>query len=179
MFVEIALVARLAVFLGHPIYALGVLLFSIIASAGAGSYASGSVPLTRRPWVYVYPALIAAAVVVVRFTTPFVAGQMVASSMPAKIAVSVLIVAPLGFLLGLAFPTGMRLAAKASRRDTPWYWALNGVFGVLGSALTVFVSIHAGISTSLYVGAACYVAVLLCNRAILRQAARAGRPGGA
>ena len=170
MFVEIALVARLSVFLGHPIYALGVLLFSIIASAGAGSYASGAFPLTERPWVYVYPALIAAAIVAVRFIVPTVGHHMVASSMPAKIAASVATVVPLGLLLGVAFPTGMRLVGMASSRETPWYWALNGIFGVLGSALTVFVSIHFGISVSLYVGAFCYILILLCNRGILGKA---------
>jgi hypothetical protein len=171
MFVEIALVARLSVFLGHPIYALGVLLFSIIASAGIGSYASGSLPLARRPWIYVYPALIAAAIIAVRLLAPFVAGRMVAASMAAKIAASVAIVAPLGLVLGVAFPTGMRLVAAASARETPWYWALNGVFGVLGSALTVFVSIHFGISASLYAGAVCYLLILPSNRAILARSA--------
>lgn len=171
MFVEIALVARLSVFLGHPIYALGVLLFSIIASAGLGSYLSGGFPLTKRPWVYIYPVAIAAAIIAVRFIAPFVGHRMVASSMPAKIAASVLTVVPLGLLLGVAFPTGMRLVAMVSPRETPWYWALNGIFGVLGSALTVLVSIDFGISTSLYAGALCYLLIPASIRAIIARAA--------
>jgi hypothetical protein len=52
---------------------------------------------------------------------------------------------------------------RASRAaETPWYWALNGIFSVLCSALAVFISIYLGISVSLYVGAACYGLLLLC-----------------
>jgi len=175
MFVEMALVERLSVFLGHPIYALGVLLFTIIASAGVGSFASTSLPLTRRPWVYVYPVAIAAAIAAVRFVMPVLGHQMVSAAMPARIVVSVVTIMPLGLLMGAGFPTGMRLVTPWASAETPWYWALNGIFGVLGSALTVFVSIYSGISVSLYVGATCYLMLLVSNYAILR---RRPIPGG-
>jgi spermidine synthase len=156
MFVEIALIQRLAVFLGHPMYALGILLFTIIASAGAGSRLSEKLPLTRSPWVYVFPAAIAAAVLAIRFVLPQVATDMVSAPMSIKIPVSIAVIVPLGILLGFAFPTGMKLVRSARASETPWYWAINGVFGVLCAALTVFVSIYFGISTSFYVGAVCY-----------------------
>jgi hypothetical protein len=56
----------------------------------------------------------------------------------------------------------MRIAKSVSDDDTPWYWALNGILGVLCSALAVFVSIYSGISTSFYFAAVCYAAVLPC-----------------
>jgi hypothetical protein len=160
MFVEIAMIQRLSVFLGHPVYALGILLFSIIASAGLGSLASERLPLTRRPWIFLYPAIIAAAIMVIRFVLPVVSSAAMSASMATKIVISIVAVAPMGFLLGLAFPTGMRLVRASKAAETPWYWALNGVFGVLCSAITVFVSIYFGIATSLYISAACYVCVL-------------------
>jgi hypothetical protein len=160
MFVEIALIQRLSVFLGHPMYALGILLFTIIASAGIGSRLSESLPLTRRPWVFVYPVLIVAAILVIRFALPMLGSDMVSASMASRIAASIVLIVPLGILLGFAFPTGMKLARSARAAETPWYWAINGVFGVLCAALTVFVSIYFGISTSFYVGAICYIALL-------------------
>ena len=63
MFVEIALIQRLNVFTGHPIYSLGILLFTLIASTGVGSFVSDHLPLTRKPWVYVFPAITAMSVV--------------------------------------------------------------------------------------------------------------------
>ena len=162
MFVEIALMQRLSVFLGHPMYALGVLLFTIIASAGLGSLLSERLPLVRAPWVYVYPAVIAAAVLVVRQVLAVLGAELVSSSMPERVLASVATIVPLGLLLGVSFPVGMRLVRTARMHETPWYWALNGVFSVLCSALTVFISIYFSISTSLYVGAACYILLLVC-----------------
>jgi hypothetical protein len=168
MFVEIALIQRLSVFLGHPIYALGVLLFTIIASAGLGSFLSERLPLARRPWVFVYPVVIALAVLAVRLILPILSSQTVSASMLVKILASIAAIVPLGLLLGTAFPTGMRLVMFTRSAETPWYWALNGVFGVLCAALTVFISIYSGISMSLYIGAFCYVLILLCIPRILR-----------
>jgi hypothetical protein len=162
MFVEISLIQRLSVFLGHPIYALGILLFTIIASAGAGSFLSERLPLTRSPWVYVYPVAIAIAIVIIRFLIPSLGSNMMSSPLMVKILVSILVISPLGILMGVCFPIGMRLVRTIRAAETPWYWALNGIFGVLCSALTVFISIYFGIATSLYVAAICYLMLLLC-----------------
>jgi spermidine synthase len=180
MFVEIALMQRLSVFLGHPMYALGVLLFAIIASAGLGSLLSERLPLARVPWVYTYPAVIAAAVIVVRQVLAVLGAELVSSSMPERILASVATIIPLGLLLGVSFPVGMRLVRTSRMPETPWYWALNGVFSVLCSALTVFISIYFSISTSLYVGAACYVLLLLCLPGMVgaARAYQAAPPGG-
>ena len=177
MFAEIALIQRLSVFLGHPIYALGVLLFTVIASAGVGSYLSERLPLTRPPWAIVYPLVISAAILAIRFILPHASSGMMSSAQSAKILVSIIIIAPLGLLLGLGFPTGMRFVRQSRHSETPWYWAINGVFGVLCSALAVFISIYFAISTSLYVAAACYCLLLLCMPGMMR-AAREQKSGG-
>lgn len=171
MLVEIALVQRLTVFLGHPMYALGILLFTIIASAGVGSYLSEKLPLTKKPWVFVYPLAIAAAVLAVRFVMPVLGRSMVSAATAVKIPTAVVIIFPLGMLMGFAFPAGMGLVRLARVGETPWYWALNGICGVLCSALTVFISIYSGISVSLYIGATCYLLLLACLPAMTRSRA--------
>jgi hypothetical protein len=87
-----------------------------------------------------------------------------------RIVSSVATIVPLGMLLGVSFPVGMRLVRISRMAETPWYWALNGVFSVLCSALTVFISIYFSISTSLYVGALCYVMLLFCLPGMLKAA---------
>ena len=67
MFVEIALIERLSVFLGHPVYALGILLFALILSAGFGSLGSEHIPLTRAPLVLIYPLVIVFGIITTRF----------------------------------------------------------------------------------------------------------------
>jgi hypothetical protein len=162
MFVEIALIQRLSVFLGHPVYALGILLFALILSAGFGSFASEHLPLTRAPWVFVYPLVIVCGIVTTRFLLPTLWSNLSSSSMPLKIMTSVLVVMPLGVMLGVCFPVGMRLVKSRLPTETPWFWALNGVFSVLSSALAVFVSIFLGISTNFDIAALSYVLILGC-----------------
>ena len=169
MFVEMGLIQRLSVFLGHPVYGLGILLFTIIASAGIGSYISDRLPLTRAPWIIVYPIGVALMILAMRFLLPFLGSSMASSPTITRIIVSIAVITPLGLLMGVCFPTGMRLVRASRGAETPWYWALNGMFGVLCSALAVFVSIYVSISTSLYIGLACYIAILLTLPALMRE----------
>ena len=70
----------------------------------------------------------------------------------------------------------MRLARMVQTEDTPWFWALNGIFGVLCSVLAVFLSIHFGISTNFYIAACCYLALVFCIRGFYRVLAEAAAP---
>lgn len=171
MLVEIAMIQRLTVLLSHPVYALGVLLFTIILSTGIGSLLSERLPLTRAPWMFVYPLVAAAAILAAPSALRLALSQMMAAPMMSRILVAVALTFPIGVILGLFFPTGMRLASQVSAGETPWYWALNGVFGVLCSALAVFISIYTGISTNFYIAAACYAAVAACVWGLHRRIA--------
>ncbi|MCX7015576.1 MAG: hypothetical protein NTW86_23990, partial [Candidatus Sumerlaeota bacterium] len=170
MLAEIALIQRLTVFLGHPIYALGVLLFTLILSTGLGSLISDRLPLTRPPWVYLYPLAALGALLLLSVSLSPLLGAMAGVALGGRIAASIAIIAPLGALLGLFFPTGMRMVRAASATESPWYWALNGIFGVLCSALAVFISIYAGISTNLVLAGLCYGGVILAQRGLAGEA---------
>jgi len=162
MLVEIALIQRLSVFLGHPVYSLGILLFTIILSTGIGSFLSEHLPLARFPWIFVYPITTALAIIMIQFVLPALISNMITSAMLNKIAASIAVIFPLGVLMGFFFPTGMRIVQSARSAETPWYWALNGIFGVFCSALAVFFSIYFGISTNFYIAAICYTMLLIC-----------------
>ena len=171
MFVEIALIQRLNVFTGHPIYSLGILLFTLIASTGMGSFVSDHLPLTRKPWVYVFPIITAMSVVALNTILHYLLSHMMAEDTATKILMSVLVIFPVGMLMGLFFPTGMRLVQTSYEDETPWFWALNGIMGVLCSALAVFVSIIFGISTNFYIAAVAYALVLWCVYNLYRERA--------
>lgn len=160
MLVEIALVQRLSVFLGHPIYALGILLFSMILSTGLGSLLSNKLVVTKKKLLQVYPLIAAVFILCISFLVPIVISVMIDHSIVEKIISSVLMILPLGFSLGWFFPLGMRLVRNRSAQFTPWYWALNGIFGVLFSAMAVLVSIYAGISINFYIAAIMYAALI-------------------
>ena len=59
--------------------------------------------------------------------------------------------------MGFGFPTGMRLISLIDREPTPWFWGINGAAGVLASIIAVACSIALGISTTLNLGAVCYL----------------------
>jgi hypothetical protein len=166
MLAEIALIQRLSVFLGHPVYALGILLFTMIAGSGLGSYISDGLPLTRSSWKFLIPLLAACVILVTRVLLNEVMVRMIAAGLLTKIIASILMIFPLGLLLGFFFPMGMRLFRTVSSDEIPWFWALNGVFGVLCSALAVLISIQFGISTNLYISSICY---FLISVSLLRK----------
>jgi spermidine synthase len=160
MFVEIGLIQSLSVFLGHPIYALGILLFTIIASTGIGSFVSERISLTRI--VFILPLIMVLGILMIKFLIPIITSSLITSIMFYKIIVSILMIFPLGILMGFFFPVGMRLVKSVGDSNTAWYWGLNGIFGVLSSALAVFFAIYFGISTNFYIGAVCYATLLIC-----------------
>ncbi len=167
MFVEIGLIQRLSVFLGHPVYALGVLLFTIILSAGVGSILSESVSLSRTKLILALPMVAALTVLAAETGVSLLVSAFITAPMCTKITLSIVTVFPLGLLLGFFFPLGLRIAQAAHRAETPWFWSLNGIFGVLSSAVAVLVSIYLSIAMNFYIGAACYLALLVCVRSML------------
>jgi hypothetical protein len=171
MFTEIGLIQKLSVFLGHPVYALGILLFTIILAAGIGSSLSEFLPRRKRPLIAA--ALVtAAAIVGASYLLSALVAAMATSAMPVRIIASIALIAPLGVALGLFFPVGMGLAKQQQMPETPWFWALNGVFGVLASALAVFVAIYFSISANFWLGALCYLALIpLLTRMVAVRAA--------
>ncbi len=169
MFVEMGLIQRLSIFLGHPTYALGILLFTIILSSGIGSYLSGYLPITRTPWGHGFPACAAIVIMLMPAILTKLISEMITSPIISKIIASVIVIFPLGLLLGIFFPAGMRLMSRASASIfTPWFWALNGIFSLLSSALAVFFAIYFGISTNFYIAATCYAFLSFCLRSLGR-----------
>ena len=78
-----------------------------------------------------------------------------------RIAVAVLVVAPLAVLMGMPFPTGLRLAGQEERLLVPWAWAVNGGASVFGSVLAVLISMTYGFTNTLLFGAALYAVALI------------------
>lgn len=156
MLLEIGTIQRLNLFLGSPAYAVGVLLSSIIASTGAGSLLSSRLRLTRMPALIIFPLATALLAILASYGLSAMVTSLIAWSLIERIFASVMVVFPLGFLMGFFFPTGMELAQRRNAGHLPWFFALNGVFGVLCSVLAVFLSIHFGISMNFYLAAAGY-----------------------
>jgi hypothetical protein len=162
MFVELGLLSRLSVYLGHPTLALAVLLAGIILFTGIGSLLSNRLVLSRARPATLYPLIPFVLLVLLLPLMRLLMDATNSSITPVRIAISVLLIAPPAMGLGLGFPVGLRLIGRLERARGaqssigPWLWGINGACGVTASGLALACSMAWGMSTTLLVGAACY-----------------------
>jgi hypothetical protein len=157
MLIEISQVQRLAIFLGHPAYSLSVVLFSLLLSSGAGSLFTARLDVDRKRSAIIALVLLVSVLIAFGGITPFVIHHFQAASTPVRIAVSIGVLSPVGFLMGMAFPIGMRRALADEPSIAPWLWGVNGAASVCASVLVVVIALGAGISVAFWVGGACYI----------------------
>jgi MFS family permease len=162
MLIELSQVQRFSITLGHPIYALAVVLFTLFLATGLGSVSFGKLcDLTKNQ---LHMLLVAVLVVTAIFglATPTLVHALAPESTAVRIGASVASLFPVGFVLGLGFPAGMRLGFKHGQNLTAWLWGINGAASVLGSVLSVVLSMFVGISTSYWCGFIFYAIALYC-----------------
>jgi hypothetical protein len=163
-------------FLGHPTYALTVVVFLLLLSSGAGSLASRKwVAHPKHAWLPL--ALIAATLVLYVFILPGLLNALVGLPFDAKLLISAVLLVPLGFAMGMPFPAGLRALASAPVPDFPaaeqfqenaveWAWAMNAGSSVLGSILAMVIAIQFGLNVALACGAAAYLIAILFSRTL-------------
>jgi len=157
--VELALLQHLTLLLGHPIFTLSILLFTLLAAGGLGSRSSGRF----RPGRVCLG--IAALAVGYALALPRVVPALLPLPLGARIAVAILLVAPLGFLMGMPFPRGLRETGRGPFPLPPFYWGLNGIFSVLGSMATMVTAVVFGFTWAMLGGAGFYLVASAASRA--------------
>ena len=169
--VEIAFIQRFVLFLGHPTYALTVVIFLLMLSSGAGSLSSRLwLPQTNSGWVPLLLVIVTLLADV--FFLPSRLTALVGMGFGYRLLVSGILLVPLGFVMGMPFPTGLRALAALPAPEFPagqtgsdnaieWAWAMNAAASVLGSVLAMVIAIQFGLTVTLACGAAAYVMALL------------------
>jgi hypothetical protein len=167
--VEIAFIQRFVLFLGHPTYALTVVIFLMMLSSGAGSLFSRRwLPRTRMVWVPLL--LVVVALLVDLFFLPHWLVELVGLDFGYRLLISGALLIPLGFAMGMPFPTGLRALAASPVPEFPgetadneveWAWAMNAGASVLGSVLAMVIAIRFGLTTTLACGAVAYLLALV------------------
>jgi hypothetical protein len=161
MFVEIGLLRRFSLFLGPPIYALAVILCALLVSSGVGALLSGRLPETRLRRGL--PLLLLALVLLsfwYGFGLPAVLESQLGLSLPLRCLLAGVLLVPLGLLLGMPLPLGMRLFHRDGSA-VPWSWGVNSATSVLGANLAVAVAMNAGFTLTLLTGTLLYLLALL------------------
>jgi hypothetical protein len=191
IFIEIGLMQRFILFLGHPVYSTSVVLFSLLTFSGLGSFLSGRLltispgaaareeagerdPRQLQRWVIPLLGLLTAAYIV---ALPGVFHVLLSLDLTYRVVISIVLLAPLGLLMGMPFPTGIRLVDRVNPSLVPWAWGVNGFSSVIGSILAVMIAqsygfaLVMGLAIVIYLGG--LAAVLSLGR-VAESAAQAG-----
>lgn len=149
--VELALLQHLTLLVGHPIYTLSVLLFTLLAFGGIGAALS--------PRWSMWKACVAVALIgaIEALALPRLVPALLWLPLWGRIAVAIVLIAPLGLAMGMPFPRGLRETGQGSLPAPPFYWGLNGIMSVIGSVTTVFVALMAGFQAAMLMGSVCYL----------------------
>jgi len=144
MFLEIALIQKLMLFLHHPAYAVSVVLSTFLVFAGLGSLWADrhrEAPVRR---VSAIGLLIGATAVAYLVGLPPLFRAAAGWAEPARLSLSVGVLSPLAFLMGVPFPTCLQVVSDRTRDLIPWAWGINGAASVCGAAVATLVAVHAG-----------------------------------
>ena len=155
--IQVALIQKFVLFLGHPTYALTVIIFSMLVASGTGSFFSRRViGSDEARW-----RLVLAAVPVLVTILALIAGplttMLVGLPLALKVVLTGVLIVPAAFLMGMPFPTGLARLEKMHSESVRWAWSLNAASSVLGSAGAIFLAIYIGLRLTLVVGGLCYL----------------------
>ncbi|MDH3906507.1 MAG: SAM-dependent methyltransferase, partial [Gammaproteobacteria bacterium] len=148
LFVEMAFIQKFILFLSNPLYSVAVVLSGFLLFAGLGS--ASSERLARRlPWPGVSPVTVAVAAIAVLalgyvLVLPAVFGRFIGLADPAKIIVSLALIAPLAFFMGMPFPLGLKRLSGLAPGFLPWAWGINGFASVVSAVLATLLAIEFG-----------------------------------
>lgn len=157
MFVEIILIQQLTLFLGRPIFATALALSGLLIASGAGSWYSSRWGAVSRKAVLL-PLAIALLLAVYTFLVLPALHGAVGIGTTAKLALLLLLIAPLGFLMGIPFPLGIRYLSEKNKGGIPWAWGVNGYFSVISTALATIIAVELGFSWVMILAGAAYTA---------------------
>jgi hypothetical protein len=159
--IQVALIQKFVLLLGHPTYALTVIVFSMLVASGFGSYQSTRFIGSSDGNLIRVLALIAVLIGALAFGASPLVASAAAWPLAAKMAITALVIAPAAFLMGMPFPSGLRRLEQMHSPSVRWAWSLNAAASVLGSGGAIVLAIYLGLRTTLLLGGALYLAALL------------------
>lgn len=158
--IELALLQKFILLLGNPTTTFAILLFTMLLSSGIGSLISTRI--IRNGTKNLTFAIMGIVVIGFLYVVllPNVIYSVIAEDFATKVAISIGLLFPMGFLMGIPLPTGMRVLKSNLANHIPWMWAINGAFSVFGAVLSVVLGIILGASYAMGIGIIIYLAAL-------------------
>jgi hypothetical protein len=161
MFIEISMIQKLVLLLGHPIYSMAVTIPTILVMAGLGSLYTDYTRMKRS--TLLVTAIVALAILMFgwSFMGTVISEAVLASSLTIRILASIMLLLPMGFLMGIPFPLGMR-GIFSTQEMVPIAWATNGGMSVIGSVMAIVLAMVSGFPHVAIIAAVLYLCAMLC-----------------
>lgn len=161
IFVEIVFMQKLVLYLGHPIYSISVVLSGLLFFSGLGSLLASVMPYWKSHFLTVILALVSTFIVLECAVMPSVIESTLQDPLPIRILISLCMIAPVACLMGIPFPTGLKIARQSGSGMIPWAWGANGGSTVLGSVGSIILAMNLGFSFVLLTGACMYLVAMI------------------
>jgi hypothetical protein len=157
LFVEIPLIQKTILLIGHPIYAFTLVVFVILFFSGFGSAVARRQYFHSKKWIILTAGF--------ALVTPFFYDRLISLSLGwsliARIGVVFFSLAPMAFFMGIPFPFGLICLEKRVQGLFPWIWAVNGSMSVLSSVLAAILALSQGFNLVMFLGGLLYSGAVL------------------
>ena len=166
MFAEISMIQRFILFLGHPVYSISTVLFTLLISSGMGSRFSGKFSNGQDGGVRIrefklYLLILCGLIIIYAILLPYIFNKILLEGIIWRQLISFTFLFPLGFFMGMPFPTGIKLLERYNAGIIPWAWCINGCSSVISSVLVILIALSFGFKITLILSAVAYAGGLL------------------
>lgn len=158
MFVEVILIQKFILALEHPFYAFSTILMSLLISSGVGSLLSIKM---KKKCSSIIIFILSIVIILYLPITKIISNGILLLPINYKVIIIFLIIFPLGILMGMPFPYGIRLFGVKNKSLIPWAWCVNGCFSVLSPPAAVILALNTGFNNVLMIGAVSYLAAFI------------------
>jgi len=157
MFVELGVIQLLNIYLGHPMYSLGLVLAGLLLFTGVGSYLSGNYKGTLFSLVKIGLLGSATSILIWTLFMPHVIAATMGLSLWLRALISIVSILPLSLFMGVPFATGTRYLSSGKDRFIPWAWGINGLTSVAASILAILIAMRVGFTAILLLASVSYL----------------------
>ena len=169
---EIVLIKYFALYLGHPIYSVALVISVMLFSSGIGSYFSSRIEAVPKT-LFRITGIIVCLILIYIVLIPTFLTNTIALHTVVKLGFSFVLIALPSFFMGMPFPLGLKVVAEISKNHIAWAWAINGCVSVISTALATIIAVELGFRSVMFFAALAYLITFLSNL-LLTQKHRVG-----
>ena len=163
LFVEIVLIQKLILFLGHVVYAISITIFTMLLFSALGSLFSQKYSIKKLPRLLTALVIL---IIVYALILPTIISSLIGNDLAVKMIFTILLLSPLGFIMGMPFPLGLRAINK---QIIPWALAVNGAASVLSTVLATLIALSTGYAFVLILAALLYLISIFFIKSSLKS----------